>query len=99
MVVVQADDVTSPAVVSAIDSLETKAAERSDLFEGQGTLEISSDQTVATVALPTTGNGTDELSNRAVDALRDEIVPATVGQLDGVEYTTGEAATGDFNDP
>ena len=93
MVVVQADDVTSPAVVSAIDSLETKAAERSDLFEGQGTLEISSDQTVATVALPTTGNGTDELSNRAVDALRDEIVPATVGQLDGVEaYTTGEAA-------
>jgi uncharacterized membrane protein YdfJ with MMPL/SSD domain len=100
MVVVQADDVTSPVVVSAIDSLETKAAERTDLFEGQGTLEISSDQTVATVALPTTGNGTDELSNRAVDALREEIVPATVGQVDGVEaYTTGEAAaTGDFND-
>ncbi len=100
MVVVKADDVTSPAVVSAIDSLETKAAERSDLFEGQGTLEISSDQTVATVTLPTTGTGTDELSNRAVDALRDGIVPATVGQVDGVEaYTTGEAAaTGDFND-
>jgi uncharacterized membrane protein YdfJ with MMPL/SSD domain len=100
MVVVNADDVTSPAVVSAIDSLESKAAERSELFEGRGTLEISSDQTVATVTLPTTGNGTDELSSRAVDALRDEIVPATVGQVDGVEaYTTGEAAaTGDFND-
>jgi uncharacterized membrane protein YdfJ with MMPL/SSD domain len=100
MVVVHADDVTSPEVVSAIDSLETKAQQRSELFEGDATIEVSSDQTVATVALPTTGNGTDDLSNRAVDALRDDIVPTTVGDVDGVEaYTTGEAAmTGDFND-
>ena len=100
MVVVKADDVTSPAVVSAIDSLESQAQKRQDLFEGQATLEVSSDQTVATVALPTTGTGTDELSNRAADALRGDLVPATVGQVEGVEaYTTGEAAaTGDFND-
>jgi uncharacterized membrane protein YdfJ with MMPL/SSD domain len=100
MVVVKADDVTSPAVVSAIDSLETQAQQRSRLFEGQATLEVSSDQTVATVALPTTGTGTDDLSNRASGALRDDLVPATLGQVDGVEaYTTGEAsATGDFND-
>ena len=100
MVVVKADDVTSPAVVSAIDSLESQAQQRQDLFEGQATLEVSSDQTVAIVALPTTGTGTDELSNRAADALRDDLVPATVGQVEGVEaYTTGEAAaTGDFND-
>jgi uncharacterized membrane protein YdfJ with MMPL/SSD domain len=100
MVVVKADDVTSPAVVSAIDSLENKAQQRSGLFEGGATLDVSSDQTVATVALPTTGTGTDDLSNRAADALREELVPATLGQVDGVEaYTTGEAAaTGDFND-
>ena len=100
MVVVKADDVTSPAVVSAIDSLESQAQQRQDLFEGQATLEVSSDQTVAIVALPTTGTGTDELSNRAADALRGDLVPATVGQVEGVEaYTTGEAAaTGDFND-
>ena len=100
MVVVKADDVTSPAVVSAIDSLETKAQQREALFEGQATIEVSSDQTVATVALPTTGSGTDERSNRAVDALRGDIVPAALGEVDGVEaYTTGEAsATGDFND-
>jgi putative drug exporter of the RND superfamily len=88
MVVVKADDVTSTEVVSAIDSLETKAQERSGLFEGEATVEVSSDQTVATVALPTTGNGTDELSNRAVDALRDDLVPATLGQVDGVEAYT-----------
>ncbi len=100
MVVVKADDVTSTAVVSAIDSLESKAAERPGLFEGEATVEMSSDQTVAMVTLPTTGTGTDERSNRAVDALRDDLVPSTLGELDGVEaYTTGEAAaTGDFND-
>jgi uncharacterized membrane protein YdfJ with MMPL/SSD domain len=100
MVVIKAGDVTSPAVVSAIDSLETAAAERPGLFEGEATVELSSDQTVATVGLPTTGTGTDERSNQAVDALRNELVPSTLGELDGVEaYTTGEAAaTGDFND-
>jgi uncharacterized membrane protein YdfJ with MMPL/SSD domain len=100
MVVVKADDVTSPAVVSAIDSLESQAQARSGLFEGQATIEVSDDQTVATVGLPTTGTGTDDLSNRAADALRQELVPATLGELDGVEaYTTGEASgTSDFND-
>ncbi len=100
MVVVKADDVTSTAVVSATDSLESKAADRPGLFEGEASVEMSSDQTVALVTLPTTGTGTDDRSNRAVDALRDELVPSTLGELDGVEaYTTGEAAaTGDFND-
>jgi uncharacterized membrane protein YdfJ with MMPL/SSD domain len=100
MVVVEADNVTSTEVVSAMDSLETKASERQELFEGRASVEISPDQTVAIVTLPTTGTGTDERSNRAVDVLRDELVPATVGDVDGVEaYTTGEAAaTGDFND-
>jgi uncharacterized membrane protein YdfJ with MMPL/SSD domain len=100
MVVIEAGDVTTPAVVSAVDALESEAQERPGLFEGEPTIEVSDDQTVATVAFPTTGTGTDERSNRAVDALRDEMVPATVGQVDGAEaYVTGEASmTGDFND-
>ena len=100
MVVVKADDVTSPEVVSAIDSLETQAQQRSGLFEGEATLEVSSDQTVAAVTLPIAGTGTDDLSNRAAETLRDELVPATLGKVDGVEaYTTGEASgTSDFND-
>ena len=100
MVVVKAGRVTSPTVISAIDSLETKAHQRPGLFDGDATVDVSTDQTVAIVSLPTTGSGTDARSNRAVDALRDDLVPATLGRLDGVEaYTTGEAAaTGDFND-
>jgi uncharacterized membrane protein YdfJ with MMPL/SSD domain len=100
MVVIKADDATSPEVVSGIRALEAEAAARPGLFEGQPSVELSADKSVASVTLPTTGNGTDELSNKAVDALRGDIVPSTVGSVDGVEaYTTGEAAaTGDFND-
>ena len=100
MVVVKANDVTSPKVESGIKALESEAAARPALFEGTPNVEVSPDKTVAIVALPTTGEGTDDLSNKAVDALRDDMVPNTVGQVDGVEaYTTGEAAaTGDFND-
>ena len=63
-------------------------------------MEVSKDQTVATVMLPTIGTGTDALANKASDVVRDELVPATLGKVDGVEaYSTGEAAaTGDFND-
>jgi RND superfamily putative drug exporter len=100
MVVIKADDATSQEVVSGIKALEAEAAARPALFEGQPSVELSADKTVASVTLPTTGNGTDDLSNRAVDALRGDIVPGTIGKVDGVEaYTTGEAAaTGDFND-
>ena len=100
VVVVKADDVTAPKVVSAIESLEDKAAKRPGLYEGAATLDVSKDQTVATLVFPTDGNGTNELSVKASDTLRDQLVPATLGQVDGVEaYTTGEAAaTGDFND-
>jgi RND superfamily putative drug exporter len=100
MVVVKANDVTSPKVKSGIKALESEAAARPALFEGTPNVEVSPDKTVAIVALPTTGEGTDDLSNKAVDALRDDIVPNTVRKTDGVEaYTTGEAAaTGDFND-
>jgi RND superfamily putative drug exporter len=100
MVVVKADDVTAPEVVGGIESLEAKAAERPDLFEGETSTELSGDRTVAIVTLPITGTGTDGRAARAVDAMRDDLVPSTLGRIEGVEaYTTGEAAaTGDFND-
>jgi RND superfamily putative drug exporter len=100
VVVVKADNVTSPKVESGIKALESEAAARPALFEDAPSIETSADKTVALVTLPTTGEGTDDLSNKAVSALRDDIVPNTLGQVAGVEgYTTGEAAaTGDFND-
>ena len=100
MVVIKADDATSPEVASGIKALESEATARPALFEGKPSFELSADKSVAIVTIPTVGDGTDDLSNKAVDALRDDIVPNSVGKVDGVEaYTTGEAAaTGDFND-
>jgi uncharacterized membrane protein YdfJ with MMPL/SSD domain len=100
IVVIKADDATSAQVVSGIEKLEAETAAKPALFEGKPSVELSSDKTVASVTIPTVGEGTDALSNKAVDALRGDIVPNTVGNIDGVEaYTSGEAAaTRDFND-
>jgi RND superfamily putative drug exporter len=100
MVVIKADDATSQEVVAGIEQLKAETAAQPALFEGKPSVELSSDKTVATVTIPTVGEGTDDLANKAVDALRGVIVPNTVGNIDGTEaYTSGEAAaTGDFND-
>ena len=99
-VVVEADDVTTPAVSGAIARLKAATRKRDDLYEGAPTVEVSPDESVAAISIPSAGNGTDAASNRALDELRDHLVPSTLGSLDGVEVSvTGEAAgTRDFND-
>jgi RND superfamily putative drug exporter len=49
MVVVKAGDVTDPRIVAAIDDLEAQAQSRTRLFEGEASVELSPDQTVAIV--------------------------------------------------
>src|SRR5262249_34706180 len=50
--------------------------------------------------LPTVGDGIDGKSEAALDSLRDELVPATIGSVGGVQAdVTGQAAQSrDFND-
>jgi uncharacterized membrane protein YdfJ with MMPL/SSD domain len=98
--VVEADDVTAAPVVAAIDELGSATAKQKDLFEGELDVEVSPDKSVAVVTVPTAGNGTDGPSNDALDELRGEIVPATIGSTDGVEVNVsgGTAQTRDFVD-
>ena len=91
-VAIKADDVTAAPVRNAIAELEQKA-----LATGQMNnpieVEISKDKTVAVVDIPLAGRGTDEVSTAALSTLRDKVLPATVGQVDGVEYAvTGMTA-------
>jgi RND superfamily putative drug exporter len=99
MVVLEADDVTTPAVRNAVERLRTRAAGRGDLFRGPASVEVSGDRRVARITIPAAGSGSDATSRRVVDALREEIVPATVGAVAGV--TAGvdgfAAQTEDFN--
>ena len=98
--VVKADDVTAAPVQGAIDQLESAVATHHDLYEGKPTVEISKDKTVATLAFPAAGNGTDSSSDRALDEMRDTLVPNAFGSVSGVEtaVTGTTAGISDFNE-
>ena len=98
-VIVKAADVTTPEVQGAIQDLHDEAIATGQLHEPVG-IEISPDKKVAIVALSIDGKGTDEASNRSIEVLREQVVPATVGQLDGVEVAVsgGTAWSKDFLD-
>ena len=98
-VVVKADDVTKPQVAAAIDRLEHQATATGTAIDEIGH-DVSDDKTVATVNIPIAGNGNDAKSLDALATIREDIVPATVGQVSGVEALVGgeTAASKDFND-
>ncbi|HYY46756.1 MAG TPA: MMPL family transporter [Candidatus Angelobacter sp.] len=83
IVAVSAADVTSPEVRDGIAKLENRAAS-SPHFKQPVTIEISSDRTVAQVSLPLAGDGSNSQSTTALAALRDRVIPETVGAVPGV---------------
>jgi RND superfamily putative drug exporter len=99
--VIEAADVTAAPVAAAIDRLGDETAAQPKLFTGSTDVEISPDKSVAIVGVPTVGtDDTGAEANRALDALREDIVPATFGQVHGVEanVTGGAAQNRDFVD-
>jgi RND superfamily putative drug exporter len=91
-VVVEADDVRSGAAAAAIADLRADV-KSSDLFRSGTEVIYSDDGTVAQINVPTRGDGTDAASTNALDELRDEIIPATAGRVDGaIVNVTGDAA-------
>jgi uncharacterized membrane protein YdfJ with MMPL/SSD domain len=98
-IVVKARDVTTSPVQSAIRQLHDRALASGRLSEPSH-VEISPDKTVAVVGLSVQGRGTDGASERSLQVLRSEVVPATVGRLGGAEVAvTGmTAGSKDFID-
>jgi RND superfamily putative drug exporter len=87
-VAIKADDVRTPAVQDAIVALK-KEALASGQMKGPFEIEASRDNTVATVTVTLAGSGTDAKSQAALATLREDVLPSTVGQVDGVEYAVG----------
>jgi uncharacterized membrane protein YdfJ with MMPL/SSD domain len=83
-VVVKAPDVNAPAVRAAIDELKQRALASGRMYEPIA-VAVNDNATVAEISVPIAGKGTDPASNAALAALRDEIVPDTVGALPGTE--------------
>ena len=98
-VVVESEDVRGGQTKFGIDSLERLTA-ASDSVVGQTEVTYSEDGTVALVEIPTGGNGNDDESTAALNEIRDEIIPATVGGIPGVTVdVAGDAASSkDFRD-
>jgi RND superfamily putative drug exporter len=97
-VVIEKRDATDVEQTIAVHNLrETVAA--SDNFEPPATVEFSPDHTVAVLNVPIVGDGTNDASYRALNELRDEIIPATVAPTGAVANVTGfTAGSNDFNE-
>ena len=96
---VEADDVTTPAIRGAVTELERKAL-ATGAMNPPIDVETNHRGTVTRVEIPLAGNGTDDESTAALATLRDELLPQTLGQVDGVDYAvTGMTANSqDFNE-
>ena len=84
IVVVEAPDVTSPAVIAA-----GLAFERAALATGEMNQPITSVVRLCAHGgdhqVPLAGNGEDATSVHALATLRDKVIPATLGKVPGVE--------------
>jgi uncharacterized membrane protein YdfJ with MMPL/SSD domain len=98
-VVVKAANVEAPAVQEAIGQLEWRALE-TGLMNEPIDVDVNSAGTVANISIPVEGEGTDSISNSALAALREEVIPPTLGALPNAEVAvTGTTAQAkDFND-
>jgi RND superfamily putative drug exporter len=93
-VVMKVDDVKAGGPTTGIAAL-VNAVDRNPKYFKNGTELIESkDDTVAQINIPTVGSGNDQASFDALNKLRDDIVPATVGKVEGASVNvTGEAAS------
>jgi putative drug exporter of the RND superfamily len=98
IVVVEAPDVTAPAMRAASAAFE-RAALASGQMQQPITVIVNPSRTAAIIQVPLAGNGENSASVHALATLRDKIIPATLGRGPGVRIAvTGETAgTADFN--
>jgi uncharacterized membrane protein YdfJ with MMPL/SSD domain len=98
-VVVEANDVGSGPVAAAISDLRHEA-ESDPQVAGQVSVERNAGDTVASIEIPTVGSGSDAEATRAMEGVRDRLVPAAFDGVAGAEVNvTGDAAQSkDFND-
>jgi uncharacterized membrane protein YdfJ with MMPL/SSD domain len=96
--VVQAPNVEAPRVEAAVARLRTQALATGAMTAPIRTA-VNPRHTVEAVDIPLVGTANGPAAKRALGLLRNDVVPATVGRLDGVQSAvTGETAGDvDFN--
>ncbi|GGT42264.1 MMPL family transporter [Streptomyces chromofuscus] len=98
-VVVRADDINAPEVQAALADFRERAVS-SGASRGPVDIRLDDAKNVAFVYVPLVGGSDLDEAGASLDKLRDEVRPATLGKVDGVEAPiTGQVAgSKDFND-
>jgi RND superfamily putative drug exporter len=97
-VVVKADDVRSGETAAGIDYLRRQL--QASIYPPGTDITYSEDGTVAKIDVATSGTGTDAASTNALNEIRDNIIPDTIGDVEGtsVNVSGDAAASVDFRD-
>ncbi|PAZ12922.1 hypothetical protein CLM62_27225 [Streptomyces sp. SA15] len=98
-VVVKADDINAPEVQGALAEFKERAV-ASGASRGPVEIKLHDSQNIAFVYVPLVGGSDLDKAGENLYKLRDEVRPATLGKVDGVEAPiTGQVAgSKDFND-
>ncbi|CAL9316345.1 Heme uptake protein MmpL11 [Streptomyces sp. SudanB135_2055] len=98
-VVVKADDINAPEVRAALADFRERAVS-SGASRGPVDITVHDERNVALVYVPLMGGSDLDEAGRSLETLRDEVRPATLGGVEGVEAPiTGQVAgSKDFND-
>lgn len=97
-VVIKAKDVRSEKIAGAVAGLK-KDALATGLVKQPIDVSVSKDHHVMQIDLPIAGDGNDKASNRALAALRGDVVPKFSDRAGTKAYVTGmTAGSKDFND-
>jgi RND superfamily putative drug exporter len=84
--------VDSPSFRAAVSGLRAEAISSGQRYGAIG-VDTNTSHTAARITIALPGSGVDATSNRALLALRDRLLPATIGRVPGVSYgVTGQTA-------
>jgi uncharacterized membrane protein YdfJ with MMPL/SSD domain len=98
-VLIERGDATDVDLTIAVHNLR-EAVEAEEFFQPPVTVQFSPDHGVARVDVPLAGDGLDDASYDALARLREEAIPATVGEQGGLAVNVGgfTASSQDFNE-
>ncbi|MCX5330588.1 MULTISPECIES: MMPL family transporter [unclassified Streptomyces] len=98
-VIVKADDINAPEVTNALAAFKQEAI-ASGASRGPVEIKLHDAQNLAFVYVPLVGGSDLDKAGESLDKLRDEVRPATLGKVDGLEAPiTGQVAgSNDFNE-
>ncbi|MER7643591.1 MULTISPECIES: MMPL family transporter [unclassified Streptomyces] len=98
-VVVKAKDINAPDVKQALADFKAQAVS-SGASRGPVDIKLHDAQNVAFVYVPLVGGSDQDKAAKSLEKLRDDVRPATLGKVDGVQapITGNVAGSKDFND-